>query len=81
MRLTRTARASCPCPCPCHGHSHVLTPDGINKRMGIAVVLNLVFVVIESSFGFLSNSVALIADAGHNLGDVLGLICAWPPSC
>ena len=60
-----------------HGHSHVLTPDGINKRMGIAVVLNLVFVVIESSFGFLSNSVALIADAGHNLGDVLGLICAW----
>jgi cobalt-zinc-cadmium efflux system protein len=54
-----------------------LTPDGINKRMGIAVVLNLVFVVIESSFGFLSNSVALIADAGHNLGDVLGLICAW----
>ena len=60
-----------------HGHSHVLTPDGINKRMGIAVVLNLVFVGIESSFGFLSNSVALIADAGHNLGDVLGLICAW----
>ncbi len=60
-----------------HGHSHVLTPDGINKRMGIAVVLNLVFVVIESSFGFLSNSVALIADAGHNLGDVRGLICAW----
>ncbi len=54
-----------------------MTPDGINKRMGIAVVLNLVFVVIESSFGFLSNSVALIADAGHNLGDVLGLICAW----
>jgi cobalt-zinc-cadmium efflux system protein len=54
-----------------------LTPDGINKRMGIAVVLNLVFVVIESSFGFLSNSVAVIADAGHNLGDVLGLICAW----
>ena len=60
-----------------HGHAHTLTPDGINKRMGVAVVLNLVFVVIESSFGFLSNSVALIADAGHNLGDVLGLICAW----
>jgi cobalt-zinc-cadmium efflux system protein len=44
--------------------------------MGIAVVLNLCFVVIESFFGFLSNSVALIADAGHNLGDVLGLLCA-----
>jgi cobalt-zinc-cadmium efflux system protein len=39
-------------------------------------VLNLCFVVIEASFGFLSNSVALIADAGHNLGDVLGLACA-----
>jgi cobalt-zinc-cadmium efflux system protein len=45
--------------------------------MGIAVGLNLCFVVIESCFGFLSNSVALIADAGHNLGDVLGLVCAW----
>jgi cobalt-zinc-cadmium efflux system protein len=45
--------------------------------MGIAVALNLVFVAIEGSFGFLSNSVALIADAGHNFGDVLGLGCAW----
>jgi cobalt-zinc-cadmium efflux system protein len=34
-------------------------------------------VVIEGGFGFLSNSVALIADAGHNLSDVLGLLCAW----
>lgn len=45
--------------------------------MGIAVGLNLTFVVLEASFGFLSNSVALIADAGHNLSDVLGLLCAW----
>jgi cobalt-zinc-cadmium efflux system protein len=60
-----------------HGHTHALTADGVNLRMGIAVVLNVVFVVIEAAFGFLSNSVALIADAGHNLGDVLGLICAW----
>jgi len=45
--------------------------------MGIAVGLNVVFVIIESVFGVMSNSVALIADAGHNLGDVLGLICAW----
>jgi cobalt-zinc-cadmium efflux system protein len=40
------------------------------------MALNLCFVVIEAAFGFLSNSVALIADAGHNLGDVLGLACA-----
>jgi cobalt-zinc-cadmium efflux system protein len=45
--------------------------------MAIAVALNLIFVVIEGGFGFLSNSVALIADAGHNLSDVLGLVCAW----
>jgi cobalt-zinc-cadmium efflux system protein len=51
--------------------------EGLNLRMGIAVALNLVFVVIEGGFGFLSNSVALIADAGHNLSDVLGLVCAW----
>ena len=45
--------------------------------MAIAVALNLTFVVVEAGFGFLSNSVALIADAGHNLSDVLGLVCAW----
>jgi cobalt-zinc-cadmium efflux system protein len=60
-----------------HGHAHGAAAQGVNIRMGFAVVLNLFFVVIESSFGFLSNSVALIADAGHNLGDVLGLVCAW----
>jgi cobalt-zinc-cadmium efflux system protein len=60
-----------------HAHSHALTADGINARMGIALALNVIFVAIEGTSGFLSNSVALIADAGHNLGDVLGLICAW----
>src|ERR1700737_3481438 len=60
-----------------HAHSHALTADGINARMGVAVGLNVIFVAIEGTFGFLSNSMALIADAGHNLGDVLGLVCAW----
>jgi cobalt-zinc-cadmium efflux system protein len=60
-----------------HGHSHGMTAQSINTRMAIAVALNLTFVVIEGGFGFLSNSVALIADAGHNLSDVLGLVCAW----
>lgn len=59
-----------------HAHAHTIGPGGVTLRMGIAVALNLCFVVIEASFGFLSNSVALIADAGHNLGDVLGLVCA-----
>jgi cobalt-zinc-cadmium efflux system protein len=60
-----------------HGHAHAIPPDGINLRMGVAVALNLIFVVVEGGFGFVSNSVALIADAGHNLSDVLGLVCAW----
>jgi cobalt-zinc-cadmium efflux system protein len=60
-----------------HGHAHAIPTQGINIRMALAVGLNLAFVVIEGGFGFLSNSVALIADAGHNLSDVLGLVCAW----
>ncbi|HEX3950696.1 MAG TPA: cation diffusion facilitator family transporter [Steroidobacteraceae bacterium] len=60
-----------------HGHSHAIAIEGINLRMGIAVALNLLFVMVEGGFGFVSNSVALIADAGHNLSDVLGLVCAW----
>jgi cobalt-zinc-cadmium efflux system protein len=60
-----------------HGHAHVLTAQAINTRMAFAVALNLTFVIIEGGFGLLSNSVALIADAGHNLSDVLGLVCAW----
>jgi cobalt-zinc-cadmium efflux system protein len=59
------------------GHGHAMPIEGVNLRMGIAVALNLVFVVVEGGYGFLSNSVALIADAGHNLSDVLGLVCAW----
>jgi cobalt-zinc-cadmium efflux system protein len=60
-----------------HGHAHGLTARAVDIRMGIAVGFNVLFVLIEASFGFLANSVALIADAGHNLGDVLGLVCAW----
>src|SRR6202451_3649549 len=60
-----------------HAHAHVIPADGISLRMAIAIALNLVFVIVEGGFGFMSNSVALIADAGHNLSDVLGLVCAW----
>ncbi len=59
------------------GHAHGIAAQGINTRMAVAVALNLIFVVVEAGFGFLSNSVALIADAGHNLSDVLGLVFAW----
>src|ERR1700730_9682421 len=61
-----------------HGHGpHGIATQGINTRMAFAVALNLTFVIIEGGFGLISNSVALIADAGHNLSDVLGLVCAW----
>ncbi len=60
-----------------HGHVHALPSDRGSSRMAIAVALNIAFVLVEGGFGFVSNSVALIADAGHNLSDVLGLLCAW----
>ena len=43
----------------------------------VGIGLNTAFVLIESAFGIISNSVALLADAGHNLSDVLGLAIAW----
>jgi cobalt-zinc-cadmium efflux system protein len=58
-----------------HNHSH--TPNNFNRAFAIGTVLNLLFVVIEAGYGFLANSLALIADAGHNLSDVLALLLAW----
>lgn len=58
-----------------HGHSHA--PKSFDKAFAIGVTLNIVFVIIEAFFGFFSNSLALLADAGHNLSDVLGLLLAW----
>ncbi len=43
----------------------------------IGTALNLAFVVVEAIYGLLANSMALVADAGHNFGDVLGLVMAW----
>lgn len=55
---------------------HGPVPD-YNRAFAIGVTLNLAFVVVEATFGFLSGSMALVADAGHNLSDVLGLLLAW----
>ncbi|MCW1427697.1 cation diffusion facilitator family transporter [Novosphingobium sp. JCM 18896] len=60
-----------------HGHAHG-TPGGAS--FAIAVGLNLVFVVAEVAAGLVSGSMALIADAGHNLSDVLSLLLAWGAS-
>lgn len=46
-------------------------------RFGLGALLNIVFVVGEAVYGVLGHSLALLADAGHNLGDVMGLLAAW----
>lgn len=58
-----------------HDHSHV--PANFDLAFGVGVVLNLGFVAIEATYGVLANSLALLADAGHNLSDVAGLLLAW----
>lgn len=61
-----------------HGHHHHHHGEvGHGRAFAIAIALNAVFVVIEFFYGFLANSTALMADAGHNLSDVLSLILAW----
>lgn len=57
------------------GHSHA--PASFGRAFLIGTVLNIGFVAIEAGYGFAANSVALLADAGHNLSDVLGLLVAW----
>jgi cobalt-zinc-cadmium efflux system protein len=52
-------------------------PAKYNRAFGLGVVLNVGFVVVEAIFGYLTGSLALLADAGHNAGDVLGLFLAW----
>lgn len=61
-----------------HNHSH--EPVNYNRAFIISVTLNISFVVIEVVYGILANSLALLADAGHNLSDVLGLLLAWGAS-
>ena len=58
-----------------HGHSHA--PSDFGKAFAIGIALNIGFLAIETVYGFIANSMSLLADAGHNLSDVLGLVVAW----
>lgn len=65
-----------------HGHSHgpgshSHAPASFGTAFAVGITLNTIFIVVEAIYGYTSNSTALIADAGHNLSDVLGLIVAW----
>ena len=57
-----------------HHHHHA---DDYSRAFAIGIVLNLAIVVVEAVFGVLAGSMALLADAGHNLSDVLSLAVAW----
>ena len=59
-----------------HGHAHGPV-DATTRAFAIGVTLNLVFVAVEAGFGLWSDSLSLLADAGHNFSDVLGLLAAW----
>jgi cobalt-zinc-cadmium efflux system protein len=59
-----------------HQHYNSIA-DQASKRMAIAMLITLVFVIVEASAGWFSNSLALLSDAGHNLTDVLALALAW----
>ena len=58
------------------GHHHHGDPDNHGRAFVIAIALNIAFVVVEFAYGVVANSTALMADAGHNLSDVLGLLLA-----
>jgi cobalt-zinc-cadmium efflux system protein len=60
------------------GHSHA--PASFGTAFAVGIALNAGFVVVEAIYGGLAHSVALLSDAGHNLGDVLGLAAAWAAS-
>lgn len=64
---------------PHHDHAPAHSPAsaGYGRAFAIGIALNFAFVVVEAGAGWISGSIALIADAGHNLSDVLGLVMAW----
>ena len=60
-----------------HSHSHSHQHNNYSKAFLIGIILNLSYILIEVFYGLMINSMALLADAGHNFSDVLGLLLAW----
>jgi len=61
----------------CQGHGHSHAPADFSRAFAIGTALNLGFVLVEAGYGITSHSLALVADAGHNLSDVMTLLLAW----
>ncbi len=59
------------------GRVHRHAPADFGAAFAVGIALNVGFVAIEAAYGLIADSVALLSDAGHNLGDVLGLSTAW----
>jgi len=60
-----------------HGHGHAHAPASFGRAFAIGIALNITYVAAEAVYGVFAHSLALLADAGHNFGDVLGLGVAW----
>lgn len=60
-----------------HSHGHAHAPASFDRAFAIGIGLNIAFVAVEAFYGWRVNSLALLADAGHNLSDVAGLVLAW----
>ena len=63
-----------------HHHAHVGAGGSLGFVFALSIALNLGFVAIETVYGFIAHSMALLADAGHNFSDVLGLVASWAAS-
>jgi cobalt-zinc-cadmium efflux system protein len=61
----------------CHDHAHAHGHDDFTRAFAVGIALNVAIVLVELVYGVLANSMALIADGGHNLSDVLGLVVGW----
>lgn len=61
----------------CHTHSHSATAQKTGRAFAIAIVAHIIFTLLEAIFALYSHSSSLLADAGHNFGDVFGLGFAW----
>ncbi len=65
------------CGDPRHGPGHAPAPESFGRAFALSALLNIALVIAQVVYGVIANSVALLADAGHNFGDVLGLLLAW----
>jgi cobalt-zinc-cadmium efflux system protein len=63
-----------------HAHNHVHESGSHDMAFAVGTLLNAAFVIVEGTYGFISHSMALLADAGHNLSDVAALLIAWAAS-